>query len=69
MRDLGGVVAVECLNSYEQRFQLRCSDFDQKLHFLGIFNQAFLAVARLNRLKAGQLLCECRGCLLLSLRH
>ena len=57
MKNLGGVVAEECLNSSEQRFQLRCSDLDQKLHFLGIFNQAFPAVARLNRLKADQLLC------------
>ena len=75
MKDLGVVVAVECLNGPEHRAQPGSGDLDQKLHFIGMFNPSFPALARLNDLKAhascqlttDQLLSESRGSLLISL--
>ena len=76
MKNLGVVVAVECLNSLEQRAQPWSGGLNQKLHFIGMFNLSFPAVARLDGLKAdascqlttNQLLSECRGFLLIRLR-
>jgi hypothetical protein len=63
------------LNNPEHRFQTGCRGLDQKLHFIVMLNPSFLTVGRLNGLKAhasckltdDQLLCECRGSLLISL--
>ena len=76
MKDLWVVVAVGCLNDPEHRAQPWSGGLNQKLHFIGMFNPSFSAVARLDGLKADasgqltadQLLSECRGSLLISLR-
>ena len=75
VKNLGVVVAMERLNNPEQRDQTGLRGLDQKLHFIGMLNPSFPAVGRLNGLiahasckfTADQLLCECRGSLLISL--
>ena len=52
MKDLGVVVAVRCLNDPEHRAQPWSGGLNQKLHFLGMFNPSFPAVARLDGLKS-----------------
>ena len=52
MKNLEVIVAMRCLNDPEHRAQPWSGGLNQKLHFLGMFNPSFPAVARLDGLKA-----------------
>ena len=76
VKDLGVVIAVQCLNGPEHSMQTGCCCLDQQLYFLGVIYPSFPAVAGLDGLKAhascqltaDQLFSECRGCFLIGLR-